>query len=153
MSIASRRLGKELVELKANNGCPTGVTLVKADDFQTWYFTLEVLGETLYKGEVFALRFTFSQRYPIEVPEVVFVVDEKYKAPIHPHIYTNGHICASILGPEWSPVLSVAAVALTLQSMLASCKKKEKPEGNDEYVRHAPLSPKHTRFAYDDDTV
>lgn len=31
-------------------------------------------------------------------------------------------ICASILGNEWSPVLSVTAVCVTLQSMLASCK-------------------------------
>jgi hypothetical protein len=34
-------------------------------------------------------------------------------------------ICASILGNEWSPVLSVISVCVTLQSMLASCKKKE----------------------------
>ena len=56
------------------------------------------------------------------------------------HVYSNGHvsfatlpmigrlmglsfqICASILGNEWSPVLTVNAVCLTLQSMLASCK-------------------------------
>ena len=31
-------------------------------------------------------------------------------------------ICASILGNEWSPVLSVIAVCVTIQSMLASCK-------------------------------
>jgi hypothetical protein len=28
--------------------CP-GITLVKADDFETWYFTIEVMGESLYK--------------------------------------------------------------------------------------------------------
>jgi len=31
-------------------------------------------------------------------------------------------ICASILGTDWSPVLSVVSVCVTLQSMLASCK-------------------------------
>lgn len=30
-------------------------------------------------------------------------------------------ICANILGDGWSPVLSVTAVCITLQSMLASC--------------------------------
>ena len=34
----------------------------------------------------------------------------------------SSQICASILGSEWSPVLSVTAVCITLQSMLASCK-------------------------------
>ena len=58
----------------------------------------------------------------IESPEVVFLVNEQWKAPVHPHVYTNGHICASILGNEWSPVLNVESVCMTLQSMLASCK-------------------------------
>lgn len=31
------------------------------------------------------------------------MVDDTWKAPIHPHIYSNGHICASILGNDWSP--------------------------------------------------
>src|SRR4051812_17865453 len=39
-----------------------------------------------------------------------------------------GEICASILGQEWSPVLSVASVCLTLQSMLASCKVRSSVE-------------------------
>ena len=38
------------------------------------------------------------------------------------HISDSSQICASILGTEWSPVLSVSAVCVTLQSMLASCK-------------------------------
>lgn len=76
-------------------------------------------------------------------------------------------------------VLNVQSVCLTLQSMLASCKvrlshpsathtlflpisdsifcvlcnapsqKKEWPQGNDEYVKRAPKSPKDARFVYD----
>jgi len=49
--------------------------------------------------------------------------------------------------------LSVMAICITIQSMLASCKKKELPEGNDDYVRTAPDNPKKTRFIYHDDTV
>lgn len=106
---------------------------------------------------------------------------------MHPHVYTNGHICASILGrceraciaktpgPEWSPVLNAVSVCITMQSMLASCKKKEwcvyaagpprrrlfppvppqltpsRPKGNDSYVARAPANPKHTRWEYHDD--
>ncbi|KAI6020295.1 hypothetical protein BKA83DRAFT_4056318, partial [Pisolithus microcarpus] len=35
-------------------------------------------------------------------------------------------ICTSILGTEWSPVLSVSAVCITLQSMLAFCARVER---------------------------
>ncbi|KAH7104528.1 UBC-like protein [Auriculariales sp. MPI-PUGE-AT-0066] len=151
-AIAPRRLAKELKELSTDE-CPVGVKLLSSADFMMWVLELQVLGESLYKGETFALRFRFEPQYPIASPEVTFVVDGKFQAPIHPHIYSNGHICASILGTEWSPVLSVASVCITMQSMLASCKDRKRPQDNDRYVRNAPLSPKKSRFHYDDDTV
>ncbi|KLO11300.1 UBC-like protein [Schizopora paradoxa] len=150
-SISSRRLSKELKEL--NTECPAGIKLVEASNFDKWILGIEVLGDSLYKGESFLLKFTFDPGYPISAPAVQFVVDSEHEAPLHPHVYSNGHICASILGDAWSPVLSVSAVCITLQSMLASCKKKERPEGNDRYVRFAPENPKKTKFLYDDDTV
>ena len=64
-------------------------------------------------------------------------------------------------------VLNAVAICITMQSMLASNKKKERsvsplhpvscadglsrPEGNDRYVRTAPSNPKLTRWHYDDD--
>ncbi|KZT08910.1 UBC-like protein [Laetiporus sulphureus 93-53] len=152
MAVSTRRLQKELREIETQ-GTPVGIKLLNADNFQTWLLSLEVLGDTVYVGEIFALKFQFDTQYPISSPAVTFVVDDKYKAPIHPHVYSNGHICASILGNDWSPVLSVVSVCVTLQSMLASCKKKERPPGNDRYVKHAPDNPKKTRWDYHDDTV
>ncbi|ORY75972.1 ubiquitin-conjugating enzyme/RWD-like protein [Leucosporidium creatinivorum] len=152
--ISAKRLTKELTELKTN-GPPTGCTLIQADDLECWVVSLQVLGESVYEGEEFALRFKFSSSYPIDSPEVTFVncPERGWKAPVHPHIYTNGHICASVLGSGWSPVLNVASLLLTFQSMLASCKKKELPPDNDRYVRTAPSNPKQTRFVYHDDDV
>jgi len=151
-SISARRLAKELREMQTE-GCPVGITLLEANDFTKWLFTVEVMGDSLYQGEVYTLQFRFDPQYPISSPAVQFVVTDGKQAPIHPHVYSNGHICASILGNEWSPVLSVVAVCVTLQSMLASCKKKERPVDNDRYVRNAPENPKKTLFHYDDDTV
>ncbi|GAA5897613.1 ubiquitin-conjugating enzyme E2 [Sporobolomyces salmoneus] len=153
--ICAKRLTKELNDLRTN-GPPAGCRIIQADDLETWIFGLRVLGdesETVYSGEEFALRFRFSTQYPIESPEVTFVVAEPFKSPMHPHCYTNGHICASVLGSGWSPVLNVNSLLLTMQSMLASCKKKELPPDNDRYVRTAPKNPKETRWAYHDDTV
>ncbi|KAG8880358.1 hypothetical protein FRB97_000895 [Tulasnella sp. 331] len=85
------------------------------------------------KGEKFALVFKFGNRYPIEAPAVMFIVDSQYEAPLHP--------------------FRIAAVCITLQSMLASCKEKQLPEDNDSFVRTAPSDPRKVRFVYHDDTV
>ncbi|KAK1927033.1 ubiquitin-conjugating enzyme/RWD-like protein [Papiliotrema laurentii] len=151
--LSTKRLMKELAEIR-NKGTPEGIELISAENMQVWTFTISVLGEeTIYRGEKFALRMKFGSRYPIECPEVTFVADDKYQPPLHPHVYSNGHICASILGTEWSPVLNAVAICITMQSMLASNKKRERPEGNDRYVRNAPSNPKLTQWMYDDDTV
>ncbi|OCF37819.1 ubiquitin-conjugating enzyme E2 W [Kwoniella heveanensis BCC8398] len=151
--LSSRRLMKELNDIQAK-GTPEGIVLLSADSMEEWVFLISVLGEeTIYRGETFALRLKFGPRYPIEVPEVTFLANEQYQPPLHPHVYSNGHICASILGNEWSPVLNAVAICITMQSMLASNKKKVRPEGNDRYVRTAPTNPKLTRWHYDDDTV
>ena len=36
------------------------------------------------------LQVHFTERYPLEPPEVVFVPPH---TPVHPHVYSNGHIC------------------------------------------------------------
>ncbi|GAA5969395.1 hypothetical protein JCM11641_008102 [Rhodosporidiobolus odoratus] len=147
--IAAKRLQKELNELQTK-GPPVGCRIVKAEDLEEWTIAMQVLGESVYEGEEFALRFRFTSQYPIDSPEVTFVVSGDFKPPTHPHCYTNGHICASVLGSGWSPVLNVQSLLLTMQSMLASCKKKELPPDNDRYIRNAPKSPKDTRWAYHD---
>lgn len=53
--------------------------------------------DTLYAGETFTLQFRFTGNYPFDSPEVVFVGTP----PVHPHIYSNGHICLSILDKDW----------------------------------------------------
>ncbi|KAK9893884.1 UBC-like protein [Cystobasidium minutum MCA 4210] len=150
--LGSKRLAKELSKLQSD-GPPVGCALVKADDLETWFLSIEVLGDSVYQGEKFLLRFKFDNSYPMEAPEVTFVVDDKWKAPEHPHVYSNGHVCMSLLGTGWSPVLNTESLCLSIQSMLASCKKKERPPGNDRYVRNAPKSPKDTQWMYEDDTV
>lgn len=63
---ATKRLSKELVKLRT--GLAPGLTLVKADDFQEWLVDVRVVDNNpIYAGECYRLKFTFSDKYPIEV--------------------------------------------------------------------------------------
>ncbi|TFY73256.1 hypothetical protein EWM64_g10756, partial [Hericium alpestre] len=138
-TVAGRRLRKELAEIHTQ-GCPMGITLLQADDFETWLLSVEVLGESLYQGEVFALMFRFDNQYPISSPAVQFVVNEQYKPPVHP--VRRFFPFLPHLQPYSPPARPISTFTRTAM-----------PEGNDRYVRTAPDNPKKTRFLYDDDTV
>lgn len=148
-----RRLLKELERMKISP--PDGVTLITADDLLEWYLDLTILDDqnTLYYGQTFRLYIQFPDDYPVEVPQVKFIQDEARDIPLHPHIYSNGHICLDLLGTEWSPVQTVYSICLSLQSMLSSNTQPVRPEDDERYVKTAPKNPKHTKFVYHDDTV
>lgn len=51
-----------------NGQLPPGITLVKADDYQTWLMDVKVIDPNpIYLGETYRLKFHFSPQYPIEV--------------------------------------------------------------------------------------
>jgi len=146
-----KRLQKELQALVKDP--PAGVHVDAnqiANNLAEW--TVDVTGAsgTLYEGETFKLQFKFGSRYPFDSPEVVFVAPN---IPVHPHVYSNGHICLSILTEDWSPALSVQSVCLSIVSMLSSCKDKKRPVDNTFYVKTCHDNPKKTRWWYHDDTV
>lgn len=68
--------------------------------------------------------------------------------PVHPHVYSNGHICLSILTEDWSPALSVQSVCLSIASMLSSCREKKRPPDNTLYVKTCNKNPKKTKWWY-----
>jgi len=146
----SKRIQKELGDLQKNP--PIGMSL-EGEPTNLMRWTVKVMGaaDTLYTGESFLLQFTFPPQYPLESPEVIFTGNH---IPIHPHIYSNGHICLSILYDQWSPALSVQSVCLSILSMLSSSPAKERPPDNDSYVKNCKgKSPKDTRWWFHDDTV
>ncbi|XP_056594509.1 probable ubiquitin-conjugating enzyme E2 W-B [Triplophysa dalaica] len=150
MASMQKRLQKELLALQ--NDPPPGMTLNEKSVQNTitqWIVDMEGASGTLYEGEKFQLLFKFSSRYPFDSPQVMFTGDN---IPVHPHVYSNGHICLSILTEDWSPALSVQSVCLSIISMLSSCKEKRRPPDNSFYVRTCNKNPKKTKWWYHDDT-
>jgi len=154
---ATKRLSKELS--KIHQGLAPGISLVSADDFNQWQMDIQVLDDTntLYAGKKFRLNFKFQGvNYPIEAPIVTFIRAPDREIPIHPHIYSNGVICLDLLssGHGWTPVSSVETVCMSIQSMLTSNTKNERPEGDEQFVRRTGLSgPRGVHFVYDDHTI
>eukprot|EP00922_Rhytidocystis_sp_ex-Travisia-forbesii_P028069 GHVS01041210.1.p1 GENE.GHVS01041210.1~~GHVS01041210.1.p1 ORF type:complete len:274 (-),score=66.43 GHVS01041210.1:194-1015(-) len=144
-----KRLEKERKELLSRP--PDNISMSQPTELFEWLVNIKGADGTEYANEEFVLRFRFPERYPLDSPEVTFVDTP----PVHPHVYSNGHICLSILYDGWSPALSVSSICLSLISMLSSCKRKEKPEDDGPYVRMAGshVSPKHMRWIFHDDTV
>ncbi|KAL8271642.1 hypothetical protein Esti_004447 [Eimeria stiedai] len=116
-----------------------------------WLVALEGAPDTAYAGEAFLLSFQFFPKYPIDSPELVFVTPF---VPLHPHVYSNGHICLSILYDHWSPALGVKACCISLLSMLSSNVEKQAPVDDRLYCEARGLKgPKGVRWVFHDDRV
>lgn len=85
----------------------------------------------------------------MDSPEVVFLTP----APVHPHIYSNGHICLNILADDWSPALTAKSIVLSILSMMSSATEKQLPPDNDRYTMSSRKNAKETKFVFHDDTV
>ncbi|KAJ5077550.1 ubiquitin-conjugating enzyme e2 w [Anaeramoeba ignava] len=150
MSLREKRLMSELKSLTQKT--PDLIKIVKTENLMTWLIEITGAEKTLYEDETYTLQFRFDTEYPLKPPEVVFLQE----SPVHPHIYSNGHICLDILDESWTPALTVESVLLSLISMMSSCKKKERPPDDSSYVRawkKNKFSPKKTKWFFHDNKV
>ncbi|KAH8274625.1 hypothetical protein KR026_008786 [Drosophila bipectinata] len=151
---------------------PPGVTVDTESvqqNLSEWKINIKGFEGTLYEGEDFQLLFKFNNKYPFDSPEVSATKEAAHSAclniqlflsfhikvtfigsniPVHPHVYSNGHICLSILTEDWSPALSVQSVCLSIASMLSSCREKKRPPDNTLYVKTCNKNPKKTKWWY-----
>ncbi|KAH7373768.1 hypothetical protein KP509_17G074100 [Ceratopteris richardii] len=144
--VAIKRLQKEITEWQ--NNPPAGFKLNPTDDLSKWTVEFDGASDTFYAGEHFQLQIRFPEKYPLDSPVVVFAGEP----PLHPHIYSNGHICLDILYGSWSPAMTVSSICISILSMLSSATKKERPVDDDRYVKASRgKSPKLTVWEFHDD--
>ncbi|GFN79087.1 ubiquitin-conjugating enzyme e2 w [Plakobranchus ocellatus] len=130
-----------------------GITLNKCSVNSTlseWIVDIDGAPDTAYEGEKFQLQFKFCPSYPLKSPQVIFLGPN---IPVNPHVYSNGHICLSILSNEWNPTSSTQSICLSIISMLSSCKEKKRPIDDILYVATCNKDPRKTIWWYHDDSV
>lgn len=149
-----RRIIKEHKRL-AKDPLPDIKHLSDGDDFRQLVFGMLVRDNQLYPAnDLYKLLISITKDYPVESPLVKFVVqDSQDRIPIHPHIYSNGHICLNLLGEDWTPACLIESILLSIHSMLVTNKVNERPPDDSRYVQSAPIDPKKSRFVFHDDNV
>jgi len=110
-SISYMRLSKELIKLQ--NEVIPGIKIEHPEDIFIWKAIIEGPEDTPYQNGKFPIILKFSDDYPVKPPSVQFL--EKM---FHPNIYRDGKVCVDILQNEWSPVLNIRTILLSLRSML-----------------------------------
>ena len=108
-----QRILNELAEFERDPpiGCSGGV--VDKNNIYKWQAT--IIGPTCspYMGGIFKLSIEIPDNYPFKPPKFKFIT------PIlHPNINSTGSICLDILNKNWSPVLHISKMLLSISSLL-----------------------------------
>ncbi|XP_012371831.1 ubiquitin-conjugating enzyme E2 D2-like [Octodon degus] len=110
--MAFKRLQKELRDLAHDppTHCSAGPV---GEDMFLWQGTIMGPKDSPYQGGVFFLNMQFPSDYPFKPPKVTFST-----RIFHPNIGRKGNICLDILKHEWSPVLTISKLLISIYSLL-----------------------------------
>lgn len=111
--MAVHRIKKELKDIKENPPIICNAKL-EDDDLYHWNACLTGPTETPYDGGIFNLDIRFPLDYPFSPPKILFTTKI-----YHPNINENGNICLDILKDNWSPVLTISKIILSISSLLS----------------------------------
>lgn len=114
MSRLVRRLARELEEcqkLKEETGIIVEPT--NEADLTEWTAYLPGPEDSPYYGYIYPLSIQIPDNFPMRPPLINF----KIKV-YHPNVGSGGSICLDILGEQWSPVLTLPKIILSISSLL-----------------------------------
>ena len=113
MSIAVKRLTKELTSLQSEKNKIPGIIIDNPSDIMTWNATILGPSDSPYENGIFKMLIRFNDEYPVKAPSV------KCLTPMfHPNFYRDGKICVDILQAEWTPSQNVRTILLSIMSLL-----------------------------------
>ena len=103
-----KRIQRELVEFNNDppNNCNAGPL---NDDYYQWCATIIGPEESPYSDGIFSLEINFPADYPFKPPKIHFTT-----RIYHCNISSNGSICLDILKEQWSPILTVSKILLSI---------------------------------------
>lgn len=93
--------------------------------------------DTLYRHGFYFFKFIFPFNYPHRPPKVKFMTSDGVTR-FHPNLYTEGHICLSILntweGESWTSCQSIRSILLTLVSILDNKPLLHEPQMTENHI-------------------
>lgn len=107
-----------------------------ADNFLNWDCVIIGPERTPYANGIFYLDVQISPEYPLKPPKVTF----RTKV-YHPNIDDLGNICVNILKDNWSPVLTISQVLLSISSLFLDPNPGDplKPDVAKQYMENKNL--------------
>ena len=118
-----QRVQREYVEMMSSPLSHATAGPVDESDMTKWQATLTGPAGTPYEGGLFRLGIVFPSDYPFKPPRIRFLTKV-----YHMNISSTGSICLDILKDQWSPVLTVPKVLISILSLL------DDPEPSDPLV-------------------
>lgn len=134
-SLQYARLQREFIDME--NRPIEGINATPlADNLLNWDCVIIGPEGTPYENGVFYLDFQISPEYPLEPPKVTF----RTKV-YHPNIDDSGNICVDILKGNWSSVLTISQVLLSISSLFLDPNPGDplKPEVARQYMENKDL--------------
>lgn len=129
MSLSTKRILIDLLDIADD---PIPDVIVHMDEANIQEVIVILIGPegTPYDGGVFPFTVRFTNRYPADPPKVLFLSPNE-KIRFHPNLYETGKVCLSILGtwtgPEWTSVMNLRSLILSLQSIMSENPLRNEP--------------------------
>lgn len=107
-----KRISAEFKEINDNPVDNCSAQIID-DNLFNWRAQIYGPQGTPYEGGIFNLNILFPSEYPFKPPKINFETKV-----YHPNINNTGIICMDILKDNWSPLMTITKVLLSICSLL-----------------------------------